>query len=840
MRKRNRKLHINNKLVVVLAILLAVGFAYISSAVNIGGMFTLSPSTYDVHFENVQVIEGSVDADTLEFDSDDTEVSVSVKFTSPGDFYEFTIDAVNAGDIDAMINTVSDTQLTEEQEKYIDYSVTYEDGEIPIKYHQLNSGDSCTFKVKASFKENIDTEDLPVDGDTIDLTLDTNYVKADSNRIKRRAENTLYNVLKEEAESGGLAKKYTGEHQDSMDESLSTKDIYHWYEANMLQTSEVLNKNNVIFANHCWQMLRTTDTGGTKLIYNGEVENNQCLNTRGPHVGYNGNSTKNLNNNYFYGTDYEYDKANNMFNISGAKEQEIWSDATYEDLLGKYTCMKTTQNESCTEIYLVESYKSNTIANVIPIKSNSHYSQFGTTQYNSNANSPAYLGYMYNKVYQSQSRTLSYEENVITFATLSTEFWYADSITAGGTNGNQYFLNNPYKISDSNEYTNLTGKYTFRNNEQNSTENYVYYIVGVDGSTMYYIILFNGNNLNYYNDIYTYGDSYTDNGDGTYTINNASTIERKKWFNDYLNVEKKYVCKNATNNKCNNLMYSFNDNHYLMRYYKVMELTMFSNNFSYDGNKYILNNNNSMSTWNSSYNTIKTSLNNNHYTCWNNTGECETISYIYNLANLSTGDSLYYYINLVSGKNIENAKDEMLYDSDVNKINSTIKTGIDKWYEKYLFDYSNYIEDTVFCNDRSQRNANTNGWYPNGGNLTTYMQFKEYNSTTDINCINETDRFSTLNSKAKLKYKVGLVSSPEMQILNNTIIRKTGEWYWLISPYNYSSQYSYEKSADLSGYNNYNHTIYKYGVRPAISLSPKAFYTSGNGSMETPYEIYTE
>ena len=32
-----------------------------------------------------------------------------------------------------------------------------------------------------------------------------------------------------------------------------------------------VENNNVIFANKCWQMVRTTDTGGVKLIYNGET-----------------------------------------------------------------------------------------------------------------------------------------------------------------------------------------------------------------------------------------------------------------------------------------------------------------------------------------------------------------------------------------------------------------------------------------------------------------------------------------------------------------------------------------------------------------------------------------
>ena len=38
-----------------------------------------------------------------------------------------------------------------------------------------------------------------------------------------------------------------------------------------------VDNNNLIFANFCWKIVRTTETGGLKLIYNGIPTNNQCL-----------------------------------------------------------------------------------------------------------------------------------------------------------------------------------------------------------------------------------------------------------------------------------------------------------------------------------------------------------------------------------------------------------------------------------------------------------------------------------------------------------------------------------------------------------------------------------
>ena len=91
--------------------------------------------------------------------------------------------------------------------------------------------------------------------------------------------------MKRKAAIGTYAREYTGAHHDSFTREPS-KNIYYWYSSNDTDGTAITDKNNVIFAGQCWQMIRTTDTGGVKMIYNGEAVNNQCLSTRGTHVGY--------------------------------------------------------------------------------------------------------------------------------------------------------------------------------------------------------------------------------------------------------------------------------------------------------------------------------------------------------------------------------------------------------------------------------------------------------------------------------------------------------------------------------------------------------------------------
>ena len=831
MRKIKRKLNLNSRVIAVLAIFLSVGFAYISSAINIDGLFTIFQSTYDVHFENLHVINGSVEAETPTYNTDDTEVSVSVRFNNPGDFYEFTIDAVNAGDIDAMLNTVTNIELTEDQEKYIDYTVTYEDGEELAQYQELNSGDTCTFKVKASFKEDIEKEDLPVNGDSIDITLDTEYIRADDNRIKRRAENSLYNVLKKEANSGDLAKKYTGEHQDSMDESLSTKDIYYWNADNNTEATTILNKNNVIFANQCWQMIRTTDTGGTKLLYNGEAENNQCLDERSQHIGYNNLTTQNLRTNIYYGTDYNYNKETNLFTLSG----EV---TTGEIQYNQYTCLSENANGTCATLYYVYKNKSGNSYYTLKINSNMDPFSLGSLPYNNTSISLSAAGYMNKTTYSAQRKYyIAKSYTVLTKRPYSgdNDRWAAETYEYIN---NQYKLINPFKIGDLNDYSTLEGKYTILNTNKDASSLDIYYIVKTD-ETSYYIKDINKR------DIFTYGNTYTNNGDGTYTINNPQTLSDNDYFENYSSINNKYVCKNATNNTCNELWYTVNTDNTHLNYFIVDYNYKFSKGFTYkidetDGTyKYYLNEDDSKSFWNVYDENNRNQLNNAHYTCWDNVGKCKTVSYIFDYTIESKWRTVYEYIDINDGKEIDDAINEMLYDDNINTYDSIIKMGIDEWYKKYMLSYSDYTEDTIYCNDRTVINFQEAGFNPNGGDISQRTtKFNNYETIKDLSCNNETDKFSTNNNKAKLKYKVGLLTYPEINLTNNKKIHEDilGYSFWTMTP-----KQCIENILTLYlGNNSTMPTNYGYMIKPTISLKPGSFYTTGNGSKETPYIVYTE
>lgn len=263
--------------------------------------------------------------------------------------------------------------------------------------------------------------------------------------------------------------KYDGEVTDRVGETVTSSNVYF---------AKCEEKRNVIFGGFCWQVIRTTETGGTKLIYNGEPVSGKCEGNRGDHKGIIGTDGESMDmtGTYLYGSSFTYDKVNNTFTLVDTSNGS-WSPATYENLLGKYTCKNT--SNTCTTLYSINAvdYTNNTNAYVsIYTIGNTNYAQIGTSPFNAVANSPAMVGYKYNKV-------------------------YIGSLRNPGTNSYKYGNSFTYDNS-SNLYTLSGTTQTFNNwstsyNTINNTHYTCWNTTGVC-STLSYIIYSDSVRTNYY------------------------------------------------------------------------------------------------------------------------------------------------------------------------------------------------------------------------------------------------------------------------------------------------------------------------------------------------------
>lgn len=266
-----------------------------------------------------------------------------------------------------------------------------------------------------------------------------------------------------------------------------------------------------------------------------------------------------------------------------------------------------------------------------------------------------------------------------------------------------------------------------------------------------------------------------------------------------------------------------------------------------NANKYTLSNTYTITSWASSYKNTK----DYHYTTFTSSNTYSpTINFVYYT---EAGEfTISEYIQLSGGKNITTAINEMLFNSEVNKYNSTIKGVVDYWYSKNMTSYTPYLEDTVWCNDRTLKNLSESGWNPSGSTQTS-IHFSNYNGYNDapiysLKCSNKVDRLTTntSNGSGSLTYPVGLLTASEadeaIEKVGYTEYHSplaSGKNYWTMTPTYFYLETPYIAYVTDDG------SLYTYnagnsiGVRPAVSLKPGSTYSSGDGAATSPYIIYT-
>lgn len=159
----------NKRLRVLLILLLAIslGYALLSTVLKMNGSARFTKIDWNIYWANPQVTEGSksmvkptiVDDGSIS----NAKATWNVTFDLPGEYYEFTIDAVNAGSIDAVISSI-DTTVTPTLPDYISYTLTYANGK-PVEEDQVLPAASggvstvVTYKVRIEYlMDEVDAE----------------------------------------------------------------------------------------------------------------------------------------------------------------------------------------------------------------------------------------------------------------------------------------------------------------------------------------------------------------------------------------------------------------------------------------------------------------------------------------------------------------------------------------------------------------------------------------------------------------------------------------------------------------------------------------------------------
>ena len=182
MRRRKNIKKIQAMIVILLICFISIAYAYLSSNIQINGTAVIKNKKWDIYFDNVEIYQGSVEP-VVEPTTDAQNpltIEYEVNLNKPGEYHKFDVDVVNNGEFDATLDSFTITKLTAEQQKYLDYSVTYKDGTEIAKGDIVNSKSSRKLTVNLEYKKDITVEDLQTEDQTLNLSIELIYVLAET------------------------------------------------------------------------------------------------------------------------------------------------------------------------------------------------------------------------------------------------------------------------------------------------------------------------------------------------------------------------------------------------------------------------------------------------------------------------------------------------------------------------------------------------------------------------------------------------------------------------------------------------------------------------------------
>lgn len=206
-----------------------------------------------------------------------------------------------------------------------------------------------------------------------------------------------------------------------------------------------------------------------------------------------------------------------------------------------------------------------------------------------------------------------------------------------------------------------------------------------------------------------------------------------------------------------------------------------------------------------------------------------------------------------------------------NITKSMILTNLEKWYYLRLKNYTKYLADTIWCNDKSIDTV-----YPYGNSLGYGVNLTGYSARGRIyaggsyataanpslvcpnagsdNKISKYSVSDRVNGNGNLTYKIGLLTADEVAYAgaryynadgssDNTTYyinqNATGTWWWTLSPSLFSGSYAYVWNVRSAGSLDDNYVSRSGGLRPAVSLTSTTKITGGSGASSSPYIIQT-
>ncbi len=625
----------------------------------------------------------------------------------------------------------------------------------------------------------------------------------------------------------------------------------------------------VLFGGYCWQIVRTTSNKGIKLLYAGLPtgdNNDKC-------TGVNRNLS--LKNSWFP-PEYTYDSSSTLYyngltsyyNYGGymINQEKYDSLAIGKEYQTRKSWYYSSQQSvwSFDTIYYSSEYNYNeetgmyTLSNPLSCTGIDCRSVL-LGKYTFNAKAPdaeSDFVYWVSNVSGSSSRAEFYGRTLRANATIND---YANAVFGTGfiDNGDgTYTLTGTETLNLANwdsrhsRYKN----YFMCDNYKETCKNFIF-IIGTSGSySSSYAQYIDGGTKIYV--------SLTSDGN---TLVNPVQITMYDWLTNDSYANYNYFCKDhASSCSKDNLMHA---NSKYSTGYMVSYNRIYGKSITYDGQYYHLQNTIDQSeTHFLNYNSGDVTK--YHFVCpgYNET-KCEKVYFYIHGGGPDYTDDRISSILVLSLENGEtdvvkvfNERKNVEVDQNKNPINyskdSILKIALDHFYEENLINYEKYIDDAVWCNDKTMTQENINNSYLSGNNMSdlrydaglrTHQSYK-YNNPLfghpKLTCDDKLDAFTvndTVNGNGFLKHPIAAITADEYflggQTRTDTYLGDSNYYYWTISP-----AYSYgggDGNMFVDSYGMISYGSVGREVKPSIVLKPGIDVIDGDGTKENPYKLDT-
>ena len=249
--------------IVVTILLLAVGFASISTTLIINGNTKVLENIdeYDVYYSNAKV-NGVEDKNLI---VDDKHIEFTTEMKSIGENYILEYYITNGSknyDSRVNINCTSGNSYVNVNNTWVnDTLIESTETKIGTLTLEMIKGYTGNEELNLTVKCEIVTN--AEERDTLGTGTPANKVISLYNLMKRSAKNDLIDFSVNSGKSGTNGIYKTTETEGNVP-------VYYYR-----GDADKVN-NNIIFNNMCWKIIRTTETGGIKLIYNGTPTDGKC------------------------------------------------------------------------------------------------------------------------------------------------------------------------------------------------------------------------------------------------------------------------------------------------------------------------------------------------------------------------------------------------------------------------------------------------------------------------------------------------------------------------------------------------------------------------------------